>query len=928
MANVGEISATLTLNATQFNQAMQSAHQQMTNTSNSAKKVSKDFEKIQTAALAVGGAVAVGIGAAVTTAANFERKLSDIEAVSGATNAQMKQLAELAKEAGRSTAFSAIEAAAGIEELIKAGLTIEQIMGGGLKGALDLASAGNLKLADAAEVASTALNAFRDDQLSVSSAANILAGAANASATDVGELKFGLSAVSAVASSVGMTFQDTATALAVFAQNGLKGSDAGTSLKTMLSNLQPTTKGQIELFHKLGLLTKDGTNAFYTQEGQIKSLAEISGTLRQSMGHMTDQQRILAMETIFGSDAIRASNILYKESAVGINNMWSAMSKITAAETAATKLDNLYGSVEELKGSMETLGIEIGEDFLPLLTDFAKEATKVIRGIDDMDMANAKGAITFAGTAAAVALVVSGLGKLGIAARTLMTTMGPAGWLITGVSLLSGVIAGAAVKNRELDEVMLDHIQTQIKEQNALDTTIKQYDDLRLKSKLTTEEFARFVDINSELSKTANPDIIARLNAEQEKLSEKSGLSNEELNRMVGLNNDLITAVPEATKTITDQGNAILDNTSKLKQYSAAKLASLYQELDLERIKTETKYRDLLVEETDLIEDRNKQEEHMQELMNGRNDARVIANKEEAKLNEMLANSEEYSQAALDAQIQKNAAAQTALKQLQEQLEKEAQSIQNTDKDLENMREKLKKITEVHNQMKQIALQQVGLNSEVGKEVQTIDSAIASLKSQKAALEATTPVAQRNKGEYQEAVGAINQQISSLESARSKVVEITGAASRMNAELGKQIRKDVIIRQVEGQSLKRMPGLDNYHTGGITGRGQMPQLHTGGLASKFADLPSHNEIDVRLLRNEMVLTESQQANLMRMIDAGVTGKGSGTVVAETDPNLVKAITDLAKRPVSVEIDRREVARATYQDVNEMITLDSDRRKRF
>ncbi|MCB2471956.1 phage tail tape measure protein, partial [Listeria monocytogenes] len=96
--------------------------------------------------------------------------------------------------------------------------------------------------ASAAEIAATVLNAFKDDNLSVADAANILAGAANASATGVEEMKMSLQQVSAVASGVGLSFDDTSTMLAVFAQNGLKGSDAGTSLKTMLQRLHPTTK--------------------------------------------------------------------------------------------------------------------------------------------------------------------------------------------------------------------------------------------------------------------------------------------------------------------------------------------------------------------------------------------------------------------------------------------------------------------------------------------------------------------------------------------------------------------------------------------------------------------------------------------------------------------------------------------------------------
>ena len=176
MADIGEIRARLILNSDDFNRNMRSARGEMQNTSRSANKVSKDIKAIHTASLAMGTALAVGIGAAVTTAANFEQKMADVKAVSGATADQMTQLGDLAKEMGKKTAFSATEAAGGIEELIKAGLNVETIINGGLEGALNLAIAGNLQLGEAAEIASTALNSFKDESLSVAQAADILAG--------------------------------------------------------------------------------------------------------------------------------------------------------------------------------------------------------------------------------------------------------------------------------------------------------------------------------------------------------------------------------------------------------------------------------------------------------------------------------------------------------------------------------------------------------------------------------------------------------------------------------------------------------------------------------------------------------------------------------------------------------------------------------
>ncbi|HDR3446329.1 TPA: phage tail tape measure protein, partial [Bacillus cereus] len=285
-------------------------------------------------------AIGRGLKSAVEESMNFEQQMANVKAVSGSTGEEMKKLSELAVNMGETTKYSSVQAGQGIEELIKAGVSLTDIINGGLEGALNLATAGELELGEAAEIASTALNAFKADHLSVADAANILSGAANASATDVRELKYGLAASSAVAAGAGMTFKDTATTLAVFAQNGLKGSDAGTSLKTMLMRLNPTTKEAYNQMKDLGLITynaqagfdflvKNGvtpasrsvgdietalegyvmktegakkwnkkcettfrelatssaflSSKFYDQQGHIQSLENISGTLHESM---------------------------------------------------------------------------------------------------------------------------------------------------------------------------------------------------------------------------------------------------------------------------------------------------------------------------------------------------------------------------------------------------------------------------------------------------------------------------------------------------------------------------------------------------------------------------------------------------------------------------------------------------------------------
>lgn len=321
---------------------------------------------------------AAGMGIAVNAAANFEERLDAVAAVSGATSEEMAKISDAALRIGKDTSFSATEAASAMEELVKAGLTVDEVLSGAADATVALAAAGEISLPQAAEIAAAAMNNFNKTGADMPRVADFIAGAANASAISVGEFGTSMSQVGAVANLVGLSFEDTAVAIAEMGNAGIKGSDAGTSLKTMLMNLQPTTERQATLFKELGLITEDGANQFFNAEGKIKSLAEIQELLRQKTKDMTEEQKLLTLETLFGADAVRAAAILSKEGAAGFNDMAAAMSKVTAAEVAATRMDNLKGSLEELKGSFETALIVIGNYFLPIVDRVVEGITKVV----------------------------------------------------------------------------------------------------------------------------------------------------------------------------------------------------------------------------------------------------------------------------------------------------------------------------------------------------------------------------------------------------------------------------------------------------------------------------------------------------------------------------------------------------------------------
>ena len=334
------------------------------NVGTTADQSAQKMDKAGRGMVVAGAVIAGGLAVAVKSAADFEKQLSNVAAVSGATDAEMEQLRDKSLQLGKDTQFSAAESAGAIEELVKAGLSVQDVMNGAADATVNLAAAGEVSMPEAATIASNAMNQFglaAEDMVTV---ADNIAGAANASAIDVSDFGTALAQVGAVAKLNGASFEDTATAIALMGNAGVKGSDAGTSLKSMFANLTPETTKAREAFQQLNLLTEEGASKFYDAEGNMRSLADVSGLLQKGLKGMSDEEKALNLGAIFGSDGIRAASILGEKGAKGFTDMAAAMGKVSAADVAATKMDNLAGSMEQLKGSLETLMIMIGTPLL------------------------------------------------------------------------------------------------------------------------------------------------------------------------------------------------------------------------------------------------------------------------------------------------------------------------------------------------------------------------------------------------------------------------------------------------------------------------------------------------------------------------------------------------------------------------------------
>lgn len=375
-------------------------------------------------------AIAAAAGLAIKGFADFDAQMSKVGAAADASASDMDKLRTAALQAGKDTKFSATQAAEAEESLVKAGVSVIDVVQGGLKGAMDLAAAGNLELADAADIAANAMNTFNLQGKDVPRIADALAAGAGKAVGDVSDLGLALKQAGLVASQVGLSMEDTVGTLSAFADNALLGSDAGTSFKTMLQRLNPQSDAAADLMKELGL-------NFFDAHGEFVGIVEVAGQLQRGMKDLSAEQRLAAMTTIFGSDAIRAANVLYAEGAEGIARYIAGVEdQGYASRVAAKATDNLKGDLERLKGALETALIGSGGAGSKVLRELAQTAESAVEAFDALPGPVKEG------------LVVLGLltGVIGLTAAAFLTVVPRIAETRAALAALNITAAGVRVR--------------------------------------------------------------------------------------------------------------------------------------------------------------------------------------------------------------------------------------------------------------------------------------------------------------------------------------------------------------------------------------------------------------------------------------------------------------------------------------------------
>lgn len=325
---------------------------------------------------AVAGITALG-GAAIKVGSDFEAGMSEVQAVSGASGEALEQLKEKAKEMGAKTKFSATESAEAMNYMAMAGWKTEEMLNG-IEGIMNLAAASGEDLATTSDIVTDALTAFGMTAADSTHFADILAAASSNANTNVGLMGETFKYVAPLAGSLGYSAEDTATAIGLMANAGIKGSQAGTALRSIMTRLAKPTKESQAAMDALGLSITDSS-------GKMKPLSEIVGDMREGFSGLTEDEKASYAAMLGGQEAMSGLLAIVNASDKDFEKLSGAINDCngSAAEMAEIMQDNLQGQITILQSGLEGLGVSLYETMQDTAKDVVKEAQGMVQQLQD-----------------------------------------------------------------------------------------------------------------------------------------------------------------------------------------------------------------------------------------------------------------------------------------------------------------------------------------------------------------------------------------------------------------------------------------------------------------------------------------------------------------------------------------------------------------
>jgi len=534
------------------------------------------FTSVGTAMLAIGAVAAAGVGLAVKSFADFDAKMSQVKTLSHATAKEMNDLGTAALTLGQKIGFSATQVADAEIELVKAGISTKDIMGGALKGALELAAAGQIDVGNATEIATIALTQFNLKGKDVPHVADLLAAGADKALGGVSDLGEALKSGGLVASQFGVSLNETVGTLSAFANAGLIGETAGTDLRQMLLKLASPSAEAASTMKSLGI-------NIYDASGKFVGMSGLAGQLADKMGKLDPATRNAALSTIFGSRAIAGANVLYKEGAKGIGD-WTNKVNDTgfAAQQASGKMDNLQGDLKKLGAVFETDLIKTGSTANGVMRDSVQAVTALATAYGDLPKP-AQGAILAVGALVAGIGLVGGtaflavpkiaafraaLVELGTSMRTVSLAGGAVGLAIAALVQILASVAEQQAKADAAAQGLADTLDKQtgavtknsrafVANQLQKDGTLKLAKEMGLAEKTVVDAYlqqpAALEKVRKALSDTKD------VNGEYVKGLIKNGLTGDDLIKGTKALNDVIGEGAAATRSAKERTKELSD---------------------------------------------------------------------------------------------------------------------------------------------------------------------------------------------------------------------------------------------------------------------------------------------------------------------------------------------------------------------------------
>lgn len=375
----------------------------------------------------------IGVGVAVSKMGmDFEAQMSRVKAISQATGDEFTKLNDLALKLGADTTFSSKQAAEGMENLASAGFKTTEIMSA-MPGMLDLAASGGLDIATSADIAASSLRGFGLNAGQAGHVADVLAKAAADTNADVTGMGMAMKYAAPPAKALGMSIEETATAIGIMSDAGIKGEMAGTTLRGSLINLASPSKEAAGLMKDLGFSAFDS-------HGKMLPFADVIGKLQKATKRLSDEKKADALATIFGKEALSGMMVLMDAGPGKIDKLTKSFEQSDGAAKAmaATMLDNTKGSIEQMTGSLETAGITLSTVLAPIIIQIADKITELANKFSGLSDETKKTILVIAGIVAAIGPAVYVIGSLITAVGWVTGVVGAAS---TAVAAAGGVIA-------------------------------------------------------------------------------------------------------------------------------------------------------------------------------------------------------------------------------------------------------------------------------------------------------------------------------------------------------------------------------------------------------------------------------------------------------------------------------------------------------